>query len=291
MEKSRQTENLAMSEVGREEKSSSVTWAENDGQTFVIPDEGASFTASPEQSSICSLSINCSVAEFAHFVIAGDARGRTFVWQVPSTKLLFTLSPPTSCHTLGSGVPRECTSSALSPSSSRRILEFEEEGAKDVCCGCCARLSALNAADVRFLNSASRPSSSSSRRAHFQEMRAEVVVVPSGISAVGSVAEVAVSDDGEESDSHDKDGAAGSCGSDLVEAAENTHVFQTAQWLQAKPTLRRDKTARLANSKNTKSSKRAVESSCSLPNSEKDENCLQNNKDAKDNNPNQDKKK
>lgn len=187
--------------------------------------------ASPGRASICSLSINCSVAEFAHFVIAGDASGRTFVWQVPSTKLLHTLHPPVRSSSPGKDKAE----------SYPLLAELPPEG---LCCGCCrdrreSALSPLNAttafAGGRVTRSASREEAAIGGDAEFKASRGGGV--GGSLNAVGSVAEMTDSEEDE-----GLGGAAGaecgraSCGSDFVDAAENAPLFQEAQWLQqAKP--------------------------------------------------------
>lgn len=158
---------------------------------------------------ICSLTINATFAEFAHFVLAGDALGRTFVWQVPSTKLLLVLPPP------------ELTE------------EQKRQREEAVCCGCCSKL--YSKSDETFAAAAKHllsPSEKNARKHKEEEKRHEN---PGVIQAVGTVAEVSVAHDDTDDETGankiPKDGHRDS----LASVYDTTPSYQNAQWLGAKP--------------------------------------------------------
>lgn len=160
-----------------------------------------------EETSICSLTINATFAEFAHFVLAGDALGRTFVWQVPSTKLLLVLPPP-----------------ELSEQQKR----LREEGD---CCGCCAKLRISNDEAIAV---AASEALSRSQSEHGQQQRGQPL--RGAIHAVGTVAEVSVPQEDTDDEVPESKVPEGEREPDaLAPACTTLPSYQNAQWLAARP--------------------------------------------------------
>ncbi|KAL8447959.1 hypothetical protein Emag_004157 [Eimeria magna] len=180
--------------------------------------------AAEEEVSICSLTINATFAEFAHFVLAGDARGRTFVWQVPSTKLLLVLPPP---------------------DIQQQQQQQQQVGGEEVpCCGCCAKLLAAN--DQPTTAQEHTPASDTEGTPHQQQQPQEQQQQQQqqqqqhgGVQAVGTVAEVCV----REEDTDEEDGGPRGLGQQsnerqrdtLAPACDTPPAYQTAQWLGSRP--------------------------------------------------------
>ncbi|OEH78178.1 hypothetical protein cyc_01620 [Cyclospora cayetanensis] len=169
----------------------------------------------PWEAPICSLTINATFAEFAHFVLAGDVTGRVYVWQVPSTKLLLVLPPPELSHPQHHPLPQQ---------------RQEQD-----CCGCCGKLSSgsdeIYAAATRRL-----PSSLHGSAPH--QPRQQHLQAAGGIQAVGSVAEIEVpQEDTDDERGQESAKVLGDCQRDALgpPAYEVEPSYRNAQWLGARP--------------------------------------------------------
>ncbi|PFH36374.1 hypothetical protein BESB_045660 [Besnoitia besnoiti] len=178
---------------------------------------------------ICSLTIKSTFAEFVHFVIAGNARGHVFIWQVPSTKLVHFITYPVERFApetplLASHFRDVAYSSSASSLSPRDDREIDPErapagdiaprarreqpqrgdgrcgGAEDDATSRRGAERALAGEESCFEGPALRPAGGD--LAGDAPWAAEREPFPGGplIQAVGSVAEIDVSDDTEEED-------------------------------------------------------------------------------------------